>query len=243
MSETIVKPHSRHWGLVLSGGAACGLADVGVLEVLHEAGLRPACIAGSSMGAIVAAPYAMQHPPSVMRELLGSLAPAKVVRLSKRPLRGGLHGGFRGFQIESGSCLLRMQTLKCAEFLLGLAERHDAQPVHTATEMRLLQERFPDNIRLFVLSHGDEWRAGEVIFLSNNVLRFQYGFYFFTDRREALSLRTLEWLRTNEALHLPWMDLGTSMDPDTGELVGTLHLHKEIFGARGVPLKTWEWVP
>ena len=150
----------------------------------------------------------------------------------------------RGEELAPGTMMETTDTEKFWGYLgKFLAERHDAQPVHTATEMRLLQERFPDNIRLFVLSHGDEWRAGEVIFLSNNVLRFQYGFYFFTDRREALSLRTLEWLRTNEALHLPWMDLGTSMDPDTGELVGTLHLHKEIFGARGVPLKTWEWVP
>jgi NTE family protein len=89
------------WGLVLSGGAACGLANVGVLEVLHEAGLRPACIAGSSMGAIVAAPYALGHPPSLLRKLLRGLAPATAVRLSEAPLRGGLHGGLLQQQLET----------------------------------------------------------------------------------------------------------------------------------------------
>jgi NTE family protein len=81
------------WGLVLSGGAACGLANVGVLEVLHEAGLRPGCVAGSSMGAIVASLYATGHPPSVLRELAGSIDALSVARLSQRPFKGGLHGG------------------------------------------------------------------------------------------------------------------------------------------------------
>jgi NTE family protein len=90
----------RTWGLVLSGGAACGLANIGVLEVLHEAGLRPDCIAGSSMGAIVAALYALDHSPAAIRELAAHLAPARVVRLSEHPLRAGLHGGVLRQQLE-----------------------------------------------------------------------------------------------------------------------------------------------
>jgi hypothetical protein len=168
---------------------------------------------------------------------LPSIPPAERNSEFRRRLR-------RGEELAPGTMMETTDTERFWECLgRFLDERHGARPVHNAAEMCLLKERFPDNIRLFVLHHDDEWRAGEVIFLSDNVLRFQYGFYFFTDRREALSLRTLEWLRTNEALHRPWMDLGTSMDPDTGELVGSLHLHKEIFGARGVPVKTWEWVP
>ncbi len=40
-------------GIALGGGAARGLAHLGVLEVLEEAGIRPAAIAGTSMGALV----------------------------------------------------------------------------------------------------------------------------------------------------------------------------------------------
>ncbi|UCF66635.1 MAG: patatin-like phospholipase family protein [Acidobacteriota bacterium] len=40
-------------GLALGGGAARGLAHLGVLEVLEEAGLRPACVAGTSIGALI----------------------------------------------------------------------------------------------------------------------------------------------------------------------------------------------
>ncbi|NJY61289.1 patatin [Salinimicrobium sp. CDJ15-81-2] len=45
-------------GLVLSGGGAKGLAHIGVLKVLDEAGVRVDYIGGTSMGAIVGALYA-----------------------------------------------------------------------------------------------------------------------------------------------------------------------------------------
>jgi NTE family protein len=40
-------------GLALSGGAARGIAHVGVLKVFEEAGLRVDCVAGTSAGALV----------------------------------------------------------------------------------------------------------------------------------------------------------------------------------------------
>lgn len=41
--------------LALGGGAARGLAHIGVLQVLEREGIRPACIAGSSMGGLIGA--------------------------------------------------------------------------------------------------------------------------------------------------------------------------------------------
>src|SRR2546423_7271026 len=40
-------------GLALSGGAARGIAHVGVLKVLAEHGVRVDCVAGTSAGALV----------------------------------------------------------------------------------------------------------------------------------------------------------------------------------------------
>jgi NTE family protein len=51
--------NSKHRvGLALSGGAARGIAHVGVLDVLHKAGIPIDMIAGTSAGAIVGAIYA-----------------------------------------------------------------------------------------------------------------------------------------------------------------------------------------
>jgi NTE family protein len=45
-------------GLALGSGGARGLAHVGVMEVLEAEGIKPFCIAGASMGAIIGGLYA-----------------------------------------------------------------------------------------------------------------------------------------------------------------------------------------
>lgn len=57
-------PRPERLGLVLSGGAARGIAHLGVLEVLEANGIRPDCIAGSSAGALVGGLYAAGVPVS-----------------------------------------------------------------------------------------------------------------------------------------------------------------------------------
>lgn len=46
-------------GLVLSGGGAKGLAHIGALKVIEEAGLHIDFIGGTSMGSIIGAMYAI----------------------------------------------------------------------------------------------------------------------------------------------------------------------------------------
>src|SRR5947199_5035368 len=44
-------------GLALAGGLACGIAPLGVLRVLREAGIPIDCVAGTSVGALIAVGY------------------------------------------------------------------------------------------------------------------------------------------------------------------------------------------
>jgi NTE family protein len=53
----------RSTGVVLSGGGARGLAHIGVLEALLEAGIKIDRVAGCSMGALVGAQFAMGVDP------------------------------------------------------------------------------------------------------------------------------------------------------------------------------------
>lgn len=53
-------------GLVLSGGGAKGLAHIGVLKVIEEAGVRIDYIGGTSMGAIIGALYASGYSAKEM---------------------------------------------------------------------------------------------------------------------------------------------------------------------------------
>jgi NTE family protein len=51
-------PRPKRIGLVLGGGAARGVAHVGVLQTLEENGIYPAVIAGTSVGSLVGGLYA-----------------------------------------------------------------------------------------------------------------------------------------------------------------------------------------
>lgn len=54
-------------GLALGGGGARGLAHIPILEAFDELGLKPASIAGTSIGAIVGAAYASGIPAAALR--------------------------------------------------------------------------------------------------------------------------------------------------------------------------------
>ena len=57
-------------GLVLGGGGARGAAHIGVLEVLEKLRVPIDCVAGTSMGALVAGAYSAGLTPALMREKL-----------------------------------------------------------------------------------------------------------------------------------------------------------------------------
>ena len=60
-------------GLVLSGGAAKGMAHVGVLKVIEEAGLKIDYIGGTSMGGLVSALYAIGYSADSLAGLVSTL--------------------------------------------------------------------------------------------------------------------------------------------------------------------------
>ena len=59
-------------GVVMSGGGAKGLYHIGVLEALEAYGIPIDCVAGTSMGSIIAAMYAAGYSPAEMRAIVSS---------------------------------------------------------------------------------------------------------------------------------------------------------------------------
>ena len=73
--------------VVLGGGGAKGVAHIGVLKVLEEAGVPIDIVAGTSMGAIVGGLYAIGYSPDEIEEMVEAqdwdmLLSDKVKRLS-----------------------------------------------------------------------------------------------------------------------------------------------------------------
>jgi NTE family protein len=60
-------------GLALSGGGAKGIAHIGVLKVMEEAGLKPDLITGVSMGSIVGGFYAIGYSADSLEKIVRSI--------------------------------------------------------------------------------------------------------------------------------------------------------------------------
>jgi NTE family protein len=76
--------------LILSGGGAKAAAHVGALRALDEAGLRPAHIVGTSMGAVMGACHAAGLTPAMILERIQQVGPMGIVRSRLAPW-GGLY--------------------------------------------------------------------------------------------------------------------------------------------------------
>ena len=80
-------------GLALGGGAARGCAHVGVIQVLEEAGIRPALVTGTSAGSLVAALYASGKNGAQLQHIAESMEEATIADWTLQVLsRGALRG-------------------------------------------------------------------------------------------------------------------------------------------------------
>src|SRR5210317_1772441 len=57
-------------GLVLSGGGAKGLAHIGILRAMEQAGLTPDYITGTSMGSIVGGLYSIGYTADELKTIV-----------------------------------------------------------------------------------------------------------------------------------------------------------------------------
>ncbi len=70
--DTITKPRKKI-GLVLSGGGAKGLAHIGILKKIEEAGIKIDYIGGTSMGAIIGGLYAAGYNANQLDSIFKSI--------------------------------------------------------------------------------------------------------------------------------------------------------------------------
>lgn len=83
-----VMAHHPRLGLALGSGSARGLAHIGVLDALIEAGIEPDIVCGTSIGALVGAAYVAGKLPA-LRDWAESATWRQVVRLMDVRLMGG----------------------------------------------------------------------------------------------------------------------------------------------------------
>jgi len=77
-------------GLALGAGGSRGVAHIGFLQALEDAGVKPDYIVGSSMGAVVGGAYAAGIPLEVMKEAVFKLRLLDLITPAKQ--KGGVFG-------------------------------------------------------------------------------------------------------------------------------------------------------
>lgn len=119
----------------------------------------------------------------------------------------------------------------------NLQERFGAKPVHTFSEISLLQQRFPQRIQCCtVVSPDGETLAGTLLYLTDRVVKAQYTSASPAGKQlKALDFLILQLLRHfSDTSSLSYFDFGTSMLANSTVLNDGLVLQKEGFGGRGI---------
>lgn len=115
-----------------------------------------------------------------------------------------------------------------------LSKYHQAHPVHTGKELRLLAERFPDNIKLFTAEAEGEILAGTVVFVNKQTVHTQYLANSDKGRKIGALDLVIDYLINNVYADFIYFDFGISNENDGMYLNEGLIAQKEGFGARAV---------
>ncbi|MDE5838229.1 MAG: GNAT family N-acetyltransferase [Paramuribaculum sp.] len=120
-----------------------------------------------------------------------------------------------------------------------LLSRHDAAPVHSLSEIILLKKRFQENIKLFTASLNGKMIAGAVLYLCKDVVRVQYMSSDETGRKAKALTAIIHHLYNKFHKEYRYLDMGSSNEPDSGELNNGLLLFKSGLGGRGIAFTTY----
>ncbi|HEY5653017.1 MAG TPA: patatin-like phospholipase family protein [Pontiella sp.] len=143
-------------GLTLGGGGAKGFAHIPILEVFDELGIKPYCITGTSIGAIIGALYASGHSAKDLAEML-----LRLVSIAKKPSFKDLFRNTDTFKflelIDPHFSLKPKGLLKGEKFLSYLYEQ---MQVNTFEELKIPLKTVAT----------DFWRKEQVVFESGALL-------------------------------------------------------------------------
>ena len=121
-----------------------------------------------------------------------------------------------------------------------LQSRHNTTPVHTIDEIRLLQSRFPKNIKLFTANNKENILAGIVVYETENVAHLQY-IAASPQGKEVGALDALiTHLTDNVYSNKHYIDFGISTEQGGTLLNEGLIAQKEGFGGRAIVYDTYE---
>jgi hypothetical protein len=164
------------------------------------------------------------------REVLSVVELAAAIPFQDRRRRGARKAAKHGLAVRESDDLEEFWPILQA----NLETHHNLKPVHTVAEMRLLRDRFPDNIRLFGVFDGSQMCAGSVLYCAGSTIHAQY--IASTDRAREIGALDLLFTSLIETArkHARYFDFGNSNEQQGQYLNRGLADFKEGFGARAI---------
>lgn len=115
-----------------------------------------------------------------------------------------------------------------------LQERHGVTPVHSAEELRLLRDRFPSQIKVYMLCEEDEPQAGVCVFDTGRVAHAQYICSTKHGRDEGFLTMLFHRLIFNDFAIKDYFDFGICNEDHGFYLNEGLYRQKSALGGSGV---------
>lgn len=123
----------------------------------------------------------------------------------------------------------------------NLGNRYNAKPVHTASEMKLLMLRFPNNIRLYVAKMNGEIVGGTLIYVTPQVVHTQYISASVEGKKHGALDLLFDYIINKVYANCRYFDFGKSTEQGGAYLNEPLIFQKEGFGGRGVCYDWYQW--
>ena len=123
----------------------------------------------------------------------------------------------------------------------NLGNRYNAKPVHTASEMKLLMSRFPNNIKLYVAKMNGEIVGGTLIYVTPQVVHTQYISASLEGKKHGALDLLFDYIINKVYANFRYFDFGKSTEQGGAYLNEPLIFQKEGFGGRGVCYDWYQW--
>lgn len=121
-----------------------------------------------------------------------------------------------------------------------LSKYHNAKPVHTADEIKLLANRFPENIKLFAAYKDDVMIAGIIAYVTSTVVHAQYIANSDEGRQCGALDAVVDFMISSFFDTKQYFDFGISTENEGRFLNEGLVQQKQEFGGRAIAYDFYE---
>lgn len=123
----------------------------------------------------------------------------------------------------------------------NLKNKYGVSPVHSLSEITLLQSRFPKNIKLYLACKDNKALGGTVLYLTPRVIHTQYISASIEGKELGVLDLLFDFLINHEYTSFTIFDFGQSTENMGNVLNESLIFQKEGFGGRGMLYDIYEY--